>query len=111
MPRALLSVHDKTGLADLGLVLATLGWDLVASGGTAKALSDAGLFVTPLERVTGLPEMLGGRVKTLHPAIHAGILARDTDADMQTLQQFGYAPISLVVCNLYPFQATVASPD
>jgi len=110
MPRALLSVHDKTGLAELGQALANAGWNLVASGGTAKALVDAGLAVTPVERVTNSPEMLGGRVKTLHPAIHAGILARDTDADMQELESQGYAPIGLVICNLYPFQETVAQP-
>src|SRR5258708_3122741 len=110
MPRALLSVHDKTGLIELGKALADAGWDLVASGGTAKALTDAGLSVTPVERVTNSPEMLGGRVKTLHPAIHAGILARDTDEDMQELQKQGFAPIALVVSNLYPFQETVAKP-
>src|SRR5260221_3277412 len=110
MPRALLSVHDKTGVVELAQALASLGWDLVASGGTAKALTQAGLAVTPVERVTNSPEMLGGRVKTLHPAIHAGILARDTDEDMKALQEQGYAPISLVVSNLYPFQETVAQP-
>src|SRR5258708_39645060 len=110
MPRALLSVHDKTGLIELGKALADSGWDLVASGGTAKALTEAGLSVTPVERVTNSPEMLGGRVKTLHPAIHAGILARDTDEDMKALQEQGYAPIALVVSNLYPFQETVAKP-
>src|SRR5258708_5933150 len=78
MPRALLSVHDKTGVVELAQALASLGWDLVASGGTSKALTDAGLTVTPVERVTNSPEMLGGRVKTLHPAIHAGIFARVT---------------------------------
>ncbi len=108
MPRALLSVHDKTSLTDLGKGLADLGWDLVASGGTAKALAAAGLPVTPVEQVTKHPELLGGRVKTLHPAIHSGILARDTDADLRALREHGYAPISLVVCNLYPFQETVA---
>jgi len=111
MPRALLSVHDKTGVVELAQALASLGWDLVASGGTSKALTDAGLTVTPVERVTNSPEMLGGRVKTLHPAIHAGILARDTDEDMKALQDQGYAPIALVVSNLYPFQETVAKPD
>src|SRR5258708_5531892 len=110
MPRALLSVYDKTGLVDLGKALVASGWDLVASGGTASALSDAGLAVTPIERVTNHPEMLGGRVKTLHPAVHGGILARDTEEDMQALQSFGYAPIGLVVCNLYPFQDTIAKP-
>ncbi len=110
MPRALLSVYDKTGLVELGSGLAALGWELIASGGTAKALLDAGIPVTPVEQVTGAPEMLGGRVKTLHPAIHGGILARDTEADFAELKSAGYAPISLVVCNLYPFQETVADP-
>ncbi|MCC7451352.1 MAG: bifunctional phosphoribosylaminoimidazolecarboxamide formyltransferase/IMP cyclohydrolase [Anaerolineae bacterium] len=111
MPRALLSVHDKTGLVELGKGLADLGWDLVASGGTAHALSEAGLFVTSVDQVTKHPEMLGGRVKTLHPAIHGGILARDTDDDLKALSEQGYAPIALVVCNLYPFQETVARPN
>jgi phosphoribosylaminoimidazolecarboxamide formyltransferase/IMP cyclohydrolase len=111
MPRALFSVHDKTGLIELGQGLAALGWDIVASGGTAKALSNAGVMVTSTEHVTKHAEMLGGRVKTLHPAIHGGILARDTDEDMKALREHGYAPIALVVCNLYPFQETVARPD
>jgi len=111
MPRALLSVHDKTGLVELGKGLADLGWDLVASGGTARVLSDAGLFVTSVDQVTKHPEMLGGRVKTLHPAIHGGILARNTDDDMKALSEQGYAPIALVICNLYPFQETVARPN
>ncbi|GAB5492559.1 MAG: bifunctional phosphoribosylaminoimidazolecarboxamide formyltransferase/IMP cyclohydrolase [Phototrophicaceae bacterium] len=108
MPRALLSVSDKVGIVELGQNLAALGWELVASGGTAKALQDAGLQVTPVEQVTGLPEMLGGRVKTLHPAIHAGILARDKGEDLSEIAEHGYAPINMVVCNLYPFQATVS---
>lgn len=108
MPRALLSVYDKTGLIDLARGLAELGWELIASGGTAKALSAAGLKATPVEQITGAPEMLGGRVKTLHPAIHAAILARDTDSDRAELAAHGYQPIDLVVCNLYPFQETVA---
>ena len=108
MPRALLSVSDKTGIVDFGRELIETGWELVASGGTAKALQDAGLAVTPVEQLTGLPEMLGGRVKTLHPAIHAGILVRDKADDMDELAEHGYAPINMVVCNLYPFQETVA---
>jgi phosphoribosylaminoimidazolecarboxamide formyltransferase/IMP cyclohydrolase len=111
MPRALFSVHDKTGLVDFGRELVAMGWDIVASGGTAKVLASAGLPVTPVEQVTHHAEMLGGRVKTLHPAIHGGILARDTDEDMQALREQGYAPISLVVCNLYPFQQTIAKPN
>jgi AICAR transformylase/IMP cyclohydrolase PurH len=108
MPRAILSVYDKTGLVELAHGLAELGWDLVASGGTARALEVAGVKITPVERVTQAPEMLAGRVKTLHPAIHAGILARDTAEDMETLRRHSYAPVDLVVCNLYPFQQTVA---
>ncbi len=111
MPRALLSVSDKTDLLPLARTLATLGWDLVASGGTAIILQNDGLPVVPVEILTGFPAMLGGRVKTLHPAIHAGILARDTDEDMAELRRHGYAPISMVVCNLYPFEATVQRPD
>lgn len=108
MPRALLSVYDKTGLVPFAILLVELGWDLVASGGTEVALRSAGLPVTSVEQLTGLPEMLGGRVKTLHPAIHGGILARDSSDDMQALRDFGYAPINMVVCNLYPFQETVS---
>jgi phosphoribosylaminoimidazolecarboxamide formyltransferase/IMP cyclohydrolase len=108
MPRALLSVYDKTGLIDFAFVLAGLGWDLVAGGGTEKALREVGLSVTSLEQVTGMPEMLGGRVKTLHPAVHAGILTRNVPEDIEVLAKYGYAPIDMVVCNLYPFQDTVA---
>ncbi|MBN2469679.1 MAG: hypothetical protein JXN59_03050 [Anaerolineae bacterium] len=111
MPRALLSVSDKTSLVDFARTLTELGWDLIASGGTAVALQNAGLPVTPVEQVTGAPEMLGGRVKTLHPAIHAGILARDTESDTADLAAQGYTPISMVVCNLYPFEATIQQPD
>jgi phosphoribosylaminoimidazolecarboxamide formyltransferase/IMP cyclohydrolase len=110
MPRAILSVYDKTGLEPFAQGLSELGWDLVASGGTARALELAGIEITPVERVTQAPEMLAGRVKTLHPAIHAAILARDTDEDLETLRRHGYAPVDLVVCNLYPFQQTVAQP-
>lgn len=108
MPRALLSVYDKTNLVSFAQSLIEMGWDLVASGGTQRAIEAAGLEVTPVEQLTGISEMLGGRVKTLHPAIHAGILARDRDEDYNDLSKHGYAPISLVVCNLYPFQNTVA---
>ncbi len=111
MPRALLSVSDKTGLLPLARTLAELGWDLIASGGTAAALQQEELPVTPVEIITGVPAMLGGRVKTLHPAIHAGILARDTEEDMADLRRHGYAPISMVVCNLYPFAAAAQRPD
>lgn len=111
MPVALLSVSDKSELADLGQALIEIGWTLVASGGTARALREAGLVVADVADVTGAPEMLGGRVKTLHPAIHAGILARATDADMAELVGHGIQPIDMLVCNLYPFQETIAGPD
>ena len=109
--RAILSVSDKTGLIDLGRGLVALGWELVASGGTAAALRAAGLPAQDVAGVTGAPEMLGGRVKTLHPAIHGGILARETAADQADLAAHHIQPVDLVVCNLYPFAATVARPD
>jgi phosphoribosylaminoimidazolecarboxamide formyltransferase / IMP cyclohydrolase len=108
MPRALLSVYDKSGLVEFATVLSNAGYDLVASGGTEQALRAAGFAVTPVEQLTGFADMLGGRVKTLHPAIHAGILARDTEQDLDELTHAGYAPINLVVCNLYPFLQTVS---
>lgn len=110
MPRALLSVFDKSGLVEFASELISHGYDLVASGGTERVLREAGLSVTPVEQITGVGEMLGGRVKTLHPAILAGILARDREDDLDELRRSGYAPISLVVCNLYPFQRTVSDP-
>jgi phosphoribosylaminoimidazolecarboxamide formyltransferase/IMP cyclohydrolase len=108
--RAILSVHDKTGLADFASALVNLGWELVASGGTATLLRQHGLDVLDVAAITGAPEMLGGRVKTLHPAVHGGILARSTPADYADLEAQGIAPIDLVVCNLYPFQQTIARP-
>ncbi len=108
MPRALLSVYNKTDLVKFATTLIELGWDLVASGGTYQALEQAELPVTTVEQLTGQPEMLHGRVKTLHPAIHAGILAQNKEDDMAALRDAGYAPINMVVCNLYPFQETVA---
>ena len=103
--RALLSVWDKRGLAELGGALSAHGVALVASGGTASALADAGLEVRTVESLTGAAEILGGRVKTLHPAIHGGILARrDRDEDMADLAAGAVEPIDLVVVNLYPFQ-------
>ncbi len=107
--RALLSVYDKTGLIDLARALARGSAELLASGGTRTALSDAGIPVTEVADFTGQPEILGGRVKTLHPKIHAGILARrELPADMAALQAQGFAPIDLVVVNLYPFESTIA---
>ncbi|MCA0252844.1 MAG: bifunctional phosphoribosylaminoimidazolecarboxamide formyltransferase/IMP cyclohydrolase [Actinobacteria bacterium] len=108
--RALVSVYDKTGLTDLGRALAAAGVEIVSTGSTAKTLAEAGVPVTPVEQVTGFPECLDGRVKTLHPAIHAGLLAdRRLDSHNQALLDLNIAPFDLVVSNLYPFEATVAS--
>jgi len=109
--RALLSVSDKTGLVELARGLAGLGVELVASGGTATALRDAGLAVVDVAQLTASPEMLGGRVKTLHPRIHGGLLARrDLASDQQDMAAHSIPPIDLVVVNLYPFEKTVAKP-
>src|SRR5579862_7843228 len=107
--RALLSVSDKTGLVPFAQALRGLGVKLISTGGTAKALSEAGLEVEDVASVTGFPEMLDGRVKTLHPALHGGILARrDLPAHLDAIAQHNIAPIDLVVVNLYPFAATRA---
>ena len=109
--RAILSVYDKSGLAEFARGLSELGWELVSSGGTARALSEAGLGVRTVEDVTGAPELLDGRVKTLHPAIHAGILARrDQPHHMAQLAEAAVTPIDLVAGNLYPFLATITQP-
>ncbi|MHB1851767.1 MAG: bifunctional phosphoribosylaminoimidazolecarboxamide formyltransferase/IMP cyclohydrolase, partial [Acidimicrobiales bacterium] len=105
--RALLSVYDKTGLVELASGLSELGWELVASGNTAKALDDAGVAHVAVADLTGFPEMLGGRVKTLHPRVHGGILAdRSVPEHMADLAAQGIAPIDLVVSNLYPFETS-----
>jgi phosphoribosylaminoimidazolecarboxamide formyltransferase/IMP cyclohydrolase len=110
--RALLSVSDKTGLAAFASALADRGWELVSTGGTARALTGAGLRVLGVAEVTGFPEMLDGRVKTLHPKIHAGILARRGRADDRaSLAAHGIAPVDLVAVNLYPFAQAAARPD
>ena len=109
--RALLSVSDKTGLDAFARQLVAAGGELIASGGTARQLAAAGLPVQTVETVTGFPEILGGRVKTLHPAIHGAILARRTAGDLDELAQHRIRPIDLVVVNLYPFQQTVAHPN
>ncbi|HJR45820.1 MAG TPA: bifunctional phosphoribosylaminoimidazolecarboxamide formyltransferase/IMP cyclohydrolase [Actinomycetota bacterium] len=109
--RALLSVSDKAGIVDLGRGLVDAGYELVSSGGTATALAEAGIPVTKVSEATGAPEILGGRVKTLHPKIHGGILADRSKPDhMKELEDQGIVPIDLVVCNLYPFERTVAHP-
>jgi len=107
--RALLSVSDKTGLAELGQTLARHGVELVSTGGTAKALRDAGLSVRDISDLTGFPEMMDGRVKTLHPMVHGGLLAvRDNPEHAAAMTEHGIGPIDLVVVNLYPFAQTVA---
>jgi phosphoribosylaminoimidazolecarboxamide formyltransferase/IMP cyclohydrolase len=110
--RALLSVSDKTGLVEFARELVTkYGVELIATGGTRKALADAGLLVKDIAELTGFPEILDGRVKTLHPAIYAGLLAkRDKPEHMRTLAEHKLPEIDLVVCNLYPFEQTVAKP-
>ncbi|XP_015226716.1 PREDICTED: bifunctional purine biosynthesis protein PURH [Cyprinodon variegatus] len=108
---ALLSVSDKTGLVEFARRLVDAGLSLVASGGTSKALRNAGLAVRDVSELTGHPEMLGGRVKTLHPAVHGGILARKSASDAADMEKLGYSLVRVVVCNLYPFVKTVSSPD
>src|SRR5262245_55217156 len=109
--RALLSVSDKTNLLEFARGLAAFGVELISTGGTRKALTEGSLGVREVSELTGFPEMLDGRVKTLHPRVHGGILAvRDNADHVATLQAHQIEPIDLVVCNLYPFEATVARP-
>jgi phosphoribosylaminoimidazolecarboxamide formyltransferase/IMP cyclohydrolase len=109
--RALISVSDKTGVADLARTLHERGVEIISTGGTARALSGAGVPVTSVADVTGFPEMLDGRVKTLHPAIHGGLLARLENADhRRQIEEAGIAPIAILVANLYPFERTVTAP-
>ncbi|XWX62713.1 bifunctional phosphoribosylaminoimidazolecarboxamide formyltransferase/IMP cyclohydrolase [Desulfitobacterium sp. AusDCA] len=111
MKRAVLSVSDKTGIVDLGKGLAELGYEIVSTGGTFKTLTEAGVPVRYVTELTGFPEILNGRVKTLHPMVHAGILARDTEEHRKQLEENGIGYIDLVVVNLYPFKETVAKPN
>ena len=107
--RALLSVSDKAGLIDFAKALAGYGVELISTGGTAKALKDTGLKVTDVAELTGFPEMMDGRVKTLHPKVHGGLLAiRGNKEHAAAMQKHHIAPIDLLVVNLYPFEATVA---
>src|SRR5881398_1860624 len=109
--RALVSVSDKRGVVEFARELAALGCEIVSTGGTADTLRKAGVPVTPIEQVTGFPEMMDGRVKTLHPKVHGGLLARRGHAgDRAALQQHGITPIDLVAVNLYPFRETIARP-
>ena len=110
--QALISVSDKTGLVELAQGLARRNIRILSTGGTAKLLADKGIPVTEVADHTGFPEMLDGRVKTLHPKIHGGLLARrDLPAHMAAIEQHGISTIDLLVVNLYPFEATVAKPD
>jgi phosphoribosylaminoimidazolecarboxamide formyltransferase/IMP cyclohydrolase len=112
MALALLSVSDKTGIIDFARGLTELGWELVSTGGTARALRDAGLAVRDVAELTDFPEMLDGRVKTLHPKIHGGLLARrDVEVHVQTVNAHGIPWIDLVAVNLYPFRETAAKPQ
>lgn len=111
MPTAILSVHDKTGILEFAKALASLDWTLLASGGTAKLLRENNINVAEVADYTKSPEILGGRVKTLHPAIHGGLLARPTDEDHQQLLNLGWDYIDLVAVNLYPFEETIAKPN
>lgn len=109
--RALISVSDKSGLMELAGVLAEMGVEILSTGGTAKALTAGGVKVTEVADYTGSPEILDGRVKTLHPKIHAGLLyRRDLPEHEAQMRERGYGPIDVVVVNLYPFEATIAKP-
>src|SRR5262244_3168074 len=110
--RALLSVSDKSGLVALAQILTDTGVQMISTGGTAKALRETGLQVTDLRTYTGFPEMLDGRVKTLHPKIHGGLLyVRGNSSHETAVREHGIEAIDLVVVNLYPFEQTVAKPD
>ena len=110
--RALLSVFDKKGITTFAQGLIDLGWELISTGGTLKALQDANIPVLAVEEVTQAKEILGGRVKTLHPAIHGGILNRRANKEDQgEMDALGLTAIDMVVNNLYPFEATVLNPD
>src|SRR6187401_2726357 len=111
MPRALLSVSDKTGVLDFARGLSARGFELVSTGGTARVLMDGGLSIIPISDVTGFPEMMDGRVKTLHPMVHGGILARrDRPDDLAAAMTHGITMIDMVVVNLYPFVQAAANP-
>ena len=110
--RALISVSDKTGLVPFAQILAAAGIEIISTGGTANTLREAGLTVNDISEHTGFPEMLDGRVKTLHPKVHGGLLfIRGNDTHEAAFRAHGIQPIDLVVVNLYPFEQTVAKPD
>ena len=108
--RALISVYDKSGLLELGRILADAGVEILSTGSTAKALASAGIPVTAVEEYTGFPEIMGGRVKTLHPKIHGGILAdQENPEHLAAIAAHNIAPFDLIVINLYPFAQTIAT--
>src|SRR3954464_12206591 len=110
--RALISVSDKKGITEFARELVSLGYELISTGGTKKALQEQGIPVLSVSDVTGFPEILEGRVKTLNPLIHGGLLAKQDDAShQQQLEKHGIQPIQLVCVNLYPFQQTIEKPD
>ena len=109
-PKAIISVYDKSGVVEFAEALRDLGFEILSTGGTAAELSKAGIPVTSVSEVTGFPEILGGRVKTLHPVIHAGILARATREHQEELERHGIDSIQLVAVNLYPFEKTIERP-
>jgi phosphoribosylaminoimidazolecarboxamide formyltransferase/IMP cyclohydrolase len=112
MKRALISVSDKTGILEFALELQALGVEIISTGGTAKMLAEKGVKVIGISEVTGFPEILDGRVKTLHPNIHSGLLAiRDKEEHRQQIEELGIQPIDLVVVNLYPFRETILKPN
>ena len=108
--RALISVSDKTGVVDFAKNLSAQGATILSTGGTAKALRDAGIDVTDVSEVTGFPEIMDGRVKTLHPLVHGGLLGRG-EQDSEVMQEHGITQIDILAVNLYPFEETVAKPD
>ena len=110
--RALISLSDKTGLPQFAALLHRLGVEIISTGGTADAIRKLGIPVTAIDAVTGFPEIMDGRVKTLHPKVHGGLLARrDDPAHVAAMQQHGISAIDLVCVNLYPFEQTIAKPD
>lgn len=110
--RAVISVSDKTGVVEFAKELASLGVEILSTGGTAKAMREGGVPVIEVSDYTGFPEMMDGRVKTLHPKIHGGLLCRRSNAkDVEDCAKQGIKPIDMVVINLYPFEATIAKPD
>ena len=110
--RALISVSDKTGIVPFARILATKGVEILSTGGTARALSDNGIAVKTVDSFTGFPEIMDGRVKTLHPKVHGGLLGvRDNPTHQEQMKMNGIVPIDLVVVNLYPFKATIEKPD